>query len=242
LPADLILEVEGLCAGYGAVAVLRGVGLQVRRGESVAIVGANGAGKSTLVRALCGLARVSAGRITLDGTDMTHLPANRRVRAGLATVLEGRHLFGELTLLSQLMLARKLGSLRGHQRFRIDDVVAMFPSMRHRMGTPVELLSGGEQQMIAIARALLLQPDILIMDEPSTGLAPRVIADMVAAIDQLRILGMSILLVEQNARLAATLTERAYVMSLGRIVHEVSAREWRDLVDDDVLTRSYLAG
>ena len=237
-----ILEVKNLAAGYGKLPVLRDVSLSVTSGESVAIVGANGAGKSTLVRAICGLIRTSAGTILKGGADLTGRAAQERARHGVAVVLEGRHLFGELSVRNHLTLAQTQGRSRSVSRFSLDDILHMFPFLRERMSAPVELLSGGEQQMVAIARALLLQPELLILDEPSTGLAPKVVKDIVAVIGALRSRGMSIVLVEQNAALAATTTDRAYVMSLGRIVHEVAPGQWSQFLGDEKLTRSYLAG
>ncbi len=237
-----ILEVKNLAAGYGKLPVLRDVSLSVTSGESVAIVGANGAGKSTLVRAICGLIRTSAGTILKGAADLTGRAAHERARHGVAVVLEGRHLFGELSVRNHLTLAQTQGRSRSVSRFSLDDILHMFPFLRERMSAPVELLSGGEQQMVAIARALLLQPELLILDEPSTGLAPKVVKDIVAVIGALRSRGMSIVLVEQNAALAATTTDRAYVMSLGRIVHEVAPGQWSQFLGDEKLTRSYLAG
>ena len=237
-----MFEVTNLSAGYGKTPVLQNISLRVNAGESVAIIGANGAGKSTLVRALCGLIKVSAGRIFKDNVDLTDRPAHQRTRRGIAVVLEGRHLFGELSVANHLSLALAQHRTGAAPSFSLDDIVKMFPFMRERMDAAVELLSGGEQQMVAIARALLLQPELLILDEPSTGLAPKVVKDIVAVISALRSRGMSIVLVEQNAALAATTTDRAYVMSLGRIVHEVAPGQWTQFLGDEKLTRSYLAG
>lgn len=237
-----VLEVTNLAAGYGKVAVLRDVSLRVASGESVAIIGANGAGKSTLVKTICGLIRATAGTITKDGVDLTALAAHDRTCHGIAVVLEGRHLFGELSLRNHLALALAQSRVGMASRFSLDDMLQMFPFMAERMDAAVELLSGGEQQMVAIARALLLQPELLIMDEPSTGLAPKVVKDIVTVISALRSKGMSIVLVEQNAALAATTTDRGYVMSLGRIVHEVAPGRWTQFLGDEKLARSYLAG
>jgi ABC-type branched-subunit amino acid transport system ATPase component len=237
-----VLEVKNLAAGYGNVPVLREVNLSVTSGECVAIIGANGAGKSTLVRTVCGLVRASAGTLAKDGIDLTRLTAHSRARHGIAVVLEGRHLFGELSVRNHLSLALTQSRTRGASRFSFDDMLQMFPFMRERLDAPVELLSGGEQQMVAIARALLLQPELLILDEPSTGLAPKVVKDIVAIIAALRSRGMSIVLVEQNAALAATITDRAYVMSLGRIVYEIQPGQWPRFLGDEKLARSYLAG
>lgn len=239
---DAVLEVTNLSAGYAKVPVLHNVSLRVNAAESVAIIGANGAGKSTLVRAICGLIKVSAGTVLKDRIDLTNLPAHHRARHGIAVVLEGRHLFGELSVRNHLSLPALQRHRRTASRFTLDDVVQMFPFMSERMDAAVELLSGGEQQMVAIARALLLQPELLILDEPSTGLAPKVVKDIVSVIGALRSRGMSIVLVEQNAALAATTTDRAYVMSLGRIVHEVGPGQWKAFLGDEKLARSYLAG
>ncbi len=237
-----VLKVTNLAAGYGKAAVLRDVSLGVCRGESVAIIGANGAGKSTLVKTICGLIRASDGTIAKDGTDLTALAAHDRARHGIAVVLEGRHLFGELSIRNHLSLALRQSRSSTASRFSLDDILQMFPFLAERMDAAVELLSGGEQQMVAIARALLLQPELLIMDEPSTGLAPKVVKDIVAVIGALRLKGMSIILIEQNAALAATTTDRGYVMSLGRIVHEVAPGQWTQFLGDEKLARSYLAG
>jgi branched-chain amino acid transport system ATP-binding protein/nonpolar-amino-acid-transporting ATPase len=245
-----MLRVEQLEAGYGGLPVLRGVSLAIERNESVALIGANGAGKSTLVRALCGLLPVTAGRILHDGRPIHALPAHQRTQHGIAVVLEGRHLFGELTVRNNLELAAVHGALKqpaagpdaAGRRFSLDQVVELFPFMRGRVDAPVELLSGGEQQMVAIARALLLQPELLILDEPSTGLSPKVVRDIVAVMARLRAGGMSILLVEQNVALAAESSDRAYVMSLGRVVHEIKAGEWDGFRSNEALLKAYLGG
>jgi ABC-type branched-subunit amino acid transport system ATPase component len=237
-----MLTVENIEAGYGDFPVLRGVSVAIGRNESVAIIGANGAGKSTLVRVICGLMAVTAGRITRDGREIQGLPAHQRSQHGIAVVLEGRHLFGELSVRANLQLAAAHGRHRatGGQRFEIDDVLQLFPFMTGRLEAPVELLSGGEQQMVAIARALLLQPDLLILDEPSTGLSPKVVRDILGVLATLRAGGMSILLVEQNVALAAQASDRAYVMALGRVVHEIRQGEWEGFRENEALIKAYL--
>jgi len=239
-----MLSIENIEAGYGDFPVLRGVSLTIGRNESVAIIGANGAGKSTLVRALCGLLPLKSGRILHDGQPIQHLPAHRRMHHGIAVVLEGRHLFGELSVRANLQLAATHGRKRpgrGRQ-FKFDEVLALFPFMQARLEAAVELLSGGEQQMVAIARALLLQPELLILDEPSTGLSPKVVRDIMAVLSRLREAGMSILLVEQNVALASQAAERAFVMSLGKVVHEVKAGQWDGFRQDEALLKAYLGG
>lgn len=235
---------EGLEAGYGGLPVLHGVSLSIERNESVAIIGANGAGKSSLVRAICGLLPVSAGRILRDATPITGLPPHARTQHGIAVVLENRHLFGELTVRNNLELAAVHGKRRAasSRRFSVDQVVELFPFMRERLDAAVALLSGGEQQMVAIARALLLHPELLIMDEPSTGLSPKVVRDIVAVLAHLREGGMSLLVVEQNVALAAEVSDRAYVMALGHVVHEIRSGQWDDFRGNDALLRAYLGG
>jgi branched-chain amino acid transport system ATP-binding protein/nonpolar-amino-acid-transporting ATPase len=244
-----VLRVENLEAGYGGLPVLHAVTLGVDRNESVAIIGPNGAGKSTLVRAICGLLPVAAGRVLHDGVPVSDVPAHERTRHGIAVVLENRHLFGELTVRNNLELAavhgkRRLPAGRGEarRRFSLEEVIELFSFMRGRLDAPVALLSGGEQQMVAIARALLLHPDLLIMDEPSTGLSPKVVRDIVGVMARLREGGMSLLLVEQNVALAAEVSDRAYVMALGRVVHEIKPGEWDGFRNNDALLRAYLGG
>jgi ABC-type branched-subunit amino acid transport system ATPase component len=239
-----VLAVDDIQAGYGGLPVLRGVSIAIQRNEAVAIIGANGAGKSTLVRAICGLLPVSGGRILHDGRQIQALPAHARTQHGIAVVLENRHLFGELSVRNNLALAAVHGDRRSavNRRFSLEQVLDLFPFIRGRLDAPVALLSGGEQQMVSIARALLLHPELLIMDEPSTGLSPKVVRDIVAVMARLREGGMSILLVEQNVALAAETSERAYIMSLGRVVHEVRRGEWDSFRSDERLLRAYLGG
>jgi len=237
-----MLTVQSVHAGYGHVPVLRDISLQVGSAEAVAIVGANGAGKTTLVRAICGLGRATAGTITKDGVDITVVPPYRMVEHGLAVVLETRGLFPELTIRENLRLAERAGrkAHKGVERFSWAKVCRLFPIIEERLDTPTELLSGGQQQMVAIARSLLLQPDLLVMDEPSTGLAPKVVLDILKVMEGLRSQGMSLLLVEQNVGIAAAITDRAYVMAVGQIVHEVRAGEWQAFLSDERLTKAYL--
>ena len=237
-----MLQVQSLVAGYGALTVLHDVSLSVGDREAVAIVGANGAGKSTLVRAICGLLRAQSGRIVKDGADISRTPAHDLVQHRIAVVLENRRLFGELTVRENLLLADKAGRSGRHRRvvFEWRDIYTLFPMIEERRETPVNLLSGGQQQMVAIARALLLQPDLLIMDEPSTGLAPKVVKDILHVIKDLRGRGIALLLVEQNVGIAADITDRAYVLTLGRIAHEIKIGDWGTFLADDRLVKAYL--
>ncbi len=238
----MMLVLESVCAGYGHVPVLHDISLTVGKAEAVAIVGANGAGKTTLVRAICGLGRATSGIVSKDGADVTAVPSHLMARHGVAVVLETRGLFPELTIRENLLLAQRTGrrGRNGEERFSWNDVCELFPVIRERTDTPTELLSGGQQQMVAIARALLLQPDLLIMDEPSTGLAPKVVLDILGVLTRLRSQGTGLLLVEQNVGIAAAVTDRAYVMALGRVVHEVAPGEWQQFLSDERLTKAYL--
>ncbi|NDZ17339.1 ABC transporter ATP-binding protein [Variovorax sp. WS11] len=239
-----MLTIDSLSAGYGALTILQGVSMRVEAGEAVAVVGPNGAGKTTLVRALCGLIPATGGRLAKDGTDLGATPATQRPARGLAVVLEGRHLFGELTVRENLVLAERhgLGTRKDHRRFSLDEVMALFPILDERRRQRVQLLSGGQQQMVAIGRALLLQPDLLIMDEPSTGLAPKVFKDIQVVFDTLRSRRVGLLLIEQNVRIAAAATERAYVMAMGRVIDELHGVDWQQAVGSDRLARAYLGG
>jgi ABC-type branched-subunit amino acid transport system ATPase component len=224
--ADLgekLLDVTALRAGYGAEPVLKGIDLNVRAREMVAVLGANGAGKSTLMRALSGLHRPLEGGIAFSGADLARLPAHKVVARGVVLVPEGRQVFPELSVLDNLRLGAFL-----RKEVPADEVERMlerFPRLRERLHQRAGLLSGGEQQMLAIARGLMGRPKLLLLDEPSLGLAPRVINDLFAALDRLRAEQATILLVDQMAGLALALADRAYVIEGGAIVASGSAAE-----------------
>ena len=239
-----MFSVAKLSAGYGAVNILSDVNLSVRANESVAIIGANGAGKSTLVRAICGLLPASGGVVLKDNVEIQAMPAHRRVEMGIAVVLENRHLFGEMTVAANLQLAADRGAKRRDAKFKfnLNDVYDLFSAITERRDARVELLSGGEQQMVAIGRALLLKPELLILDEPSTGLAPKVVRDIVSVISGLRKRGMSLLLIEQNVAVAVQSTDRAYVVSLGRVIDHIEHDRWRSASTSESLAKTYLGG
>ncbi|KJK21782.1 ABC transporter ATPase [Burkholderiaceae bacterium 16] len=239
-----MLQVRGLRAGYGTVPVLHEIDIDVEQGEAVAVVGANGAGKTALVRTLSGLIRPMGGSIVKDGVEISRVPGYRRFEHGIAVVLENRNLFTELSVHDNLRLAERAGKRAngGKTRFSFDEVCDLFEILRERGQCAVELLSGGQQQMVAIARALLLQPDLLIMDELTTGLAPRIVKEILAVLNQLRARGMSIVLVEQSVAIASEMTDRAYVLSVGRVMHEVRRGEWSAVLKDKTLIKAYLQG
>ncbi|MDM0052221.1 branched-chain amino acid ABC transporter ATP-binding protein/permease [Variovorax sp. J22R115] len=233
--ADEMLGVGSLVAGYGAEPVLHGIDLQVRGGEVVALLGANGSGKSTLMRSLAGLHRPVQGGIHLQGHELSQLAAELIVQHGLVLVPEGRQVFAELSVVDNI----RLGAFRQPVGLeaRVEDMFRRFPRLRERQHQRAGLLSGGEQQMLAIARGLMARPRILLLDEPSLGLAPKVIAELFAALDVLREEGMTILLVDQMASLALALADRAYVIEGGRIVAQGTAEQ---IASDDALARAYL--
>ena len=235
-PGERYLSVEGLRAGYGAEPVLKGVELEVRRGELVAVLGANGAGKSTLMRAVSGLLRPVTGGMALAGDDLARLPAHQVAARGVALVPEGRQVFPELSVLHNL----ELGAFheRGDVAAGIEAMLARFPRLRERLHQRAGLLSGGEQQMLAIARGLMAHPKLLLLDEPSLGLAPAVIDDLFAALERLRAESATILLVDQMAGLALALADRAYVIESGRIVASGAASE---IAASGALEKAYLA-
>jgi ABC-type branched-subunit amino acid transport system ATPase component/ABC-type branched-subunit amino acid transport system permease subunit len=230
-----LLEVTGLTAGYGAEPVLRNIELQVRSREMVAVLGANGAGKSTLMRALAGLLRPVAGSIAFAGADLARAPAHRIVARGVVLVPEGRQVFPELTVLDNIRLGAFLRG--GAPAAEVEAMLERFPRLRGRLTSRAGLLSGGEQQMLAIARGLMAKPKLVLLDEPSLGLAPGVINDLFGVLDRLRTEDATILLVDQMAGLALALADRAYVMENGRIVAAGAAA---DVAADGALERAYL--
>jgi ABC-type branched-subunit amino acid transport system ATPase component/ABC-type branched-subunit amino acid transport system permease subunit len=231
------LIVQGLTTGYGAAPVLEGVSLSVREGELVALLGANGAGKSTLMRALVGLHRPIEGSIFFDGREIRHADAHTIARSGLTLVPEGRQVFPELGVEDNLRLgAYGKGPLADT---RVEELFGLFPKLIPLRGKRAGLLSGGEQQMLALARGLAANPRVLILDEPSLGLAPAIVNELFAALARLRAEGRTILLVDQMARLALALADRAYVLSSGKIVFSGTAEE---LKNNPVLERAYLGG
>ncbi|MGJ7528272.1 ABC transporter ATP-binding protein [Variovorax sp. GB1P17] len=233
-----MLKIESVKVSYGAIEAVKGVSLEVRAGEVVTIIGANGAGKSTLLKSIVGLEPVAEGRVLIDGNDCTHVPAHRRVGLGVALSPEGRGVFPDQTVRENLLLGAY--SRRNDKAFieaALAREFARFPRLKERQDQPSGTLSGGEQQMLAIARALMSEPRLLLLDEPSLGLAPLIIKDIFDAIRQLRSSGLTILLVEQMAKQALGVADRAYVLETGCITLEGSGRE---LLDNPKVKSAYL--
>jgi branched-chain amino acid transport system ATP-binding protein len=215
--SEALLSMQGVTAYYGAIQALKGVDLEIRPGEIVTMIGANGAGKSTLMMTICGNPRARNGRIVFDGADITALPTHAIMHMGLAQAPEGRRIFGRMTVHENLLMGAEMARMRNYESTR-DLVFTLFPRLKERLGQRGGTLSGGEQQMLAIARALMSQPRLLLLDEPSLGLAPLVVRQIFGAIRQLnQDTGLTVLLVEQNAYQALRLAHRGYVLVNGAI-------------------------
>lgn len=232
--ADPLLAVVELGVSYGHVRAVDGISLKVGRGEVVAILGSNGAGKSSIARAIMGLIRAS-GAVTLNGRAIARLPSHRRAALGIGYVPEGRRVFAELTVRENLLMGAYLVPTEAGGRMR--EVLAIFPRLAERQRQLAATLSGGEQQMLAIGRALMRKPDLMVLDEPSLGLSPVLVQVIYKAIADVQRLGMTILLAEQSAHIALGLADRAYVLETGRIVVEGAAGE---LIRDPRVREAYL--
>jgi branched-chain amino acid transport system ATP-binding protein len=223
--ADALLEVDSLEAGYGEVQVLWGLSLKARRGALTAIVGANGAGKTTTLRAVAGTIAPWRGRVLFEGDDVTRLPTHAKAARGFALVPEGRQLFSAMSVAENLQMGAFTKRAAAKYADRLDQVFSLFPRLKERARQQAGTLSGGEQQMVAIARGLMSDPDILIIDELSLGLAPVVVYQLLTTLKRLKEAGLTILLVEQNVHLALALSDYAYVVAEGRIFMEGLPKE-----------------
>jgi branched-chain amino acid transport system ATP-binding protein len=212
--AGWALEFEALSAGYGETVVLENVGLQLREGETLSIIGRNGVGKTTLLATAMGHTTLHRGRVRLHGADISELAPHRRARAGLGFVPQEREIFPSLTLRENLEVASRPGS------WTMDTVFALFPRLAERQSNRGNQLSGGEQQMLAIGRALIGNPSVVLMDEPSEGLAPVIVEELTRALKRLGDMNLTLLIVEQNSRLALDISPRAVIMDRGRIVYD----------------------
>ncbi|HML08582.1 MAG TPA: ABC transporter ATP-binding protein [Xanthobacteraceae bacterium] len=233
-----MLEVRDLTAGYGGVPVLRGVSLHIAKGEIVGLLGANNAGKTTLINALSGIVAPMSGRISLEGEDVTRLSAKARVRLGIIQVPEGRLVFPEMSVRENLLLGGINAAARGRRTTEMERVLDLFPRLRERFSQLAGTLSGGEQQMLAIGRGLMAGAKLLMLDEPSLGLSPRLVQHIFEIIERLNAAGLTILLVEQNLQLTLRYAGRCYVLERGQIVVEGAA----DAVRSDPRTRSAYLG
>ena len=213
-----MLSVSGLFAQYGHARVLHDVSFDVARGQLVSVVGANGAGKSTLVKAISGMLGTTAGRIVFDGEDLTGLRVDQIVLKGIVHVPEGRRLFGDMTVLENLLLGSTHAAARAHRGDTLAQVYKLFPVLQERRKQIVRTMSGGQQQMVAIARGLMARPRLLMLDEPSLGLAPIVVNEILQVIRDLNQAGLSVLLIEQNLKQALSIAHRGVVLENGRVV------------------------
>ena len=234
-----MLRVSELHVAYGPVEALHGVSMSIAEGETVTVIGANGAGKSTLLKAICGILRPKAGTIIYSGAVTTGLPSSNLVRRGVALGPEGRHVFPEMTVRENLDLGAYYRVDRAGVSDDLEHVLETFPILRDRSRQPGGSLSGGQQQMLAIGRAMMSRPRLLMLDEPSLGLAPAIAQQLGRIIADLNRSGTTILLVEQNARMALKLAHRAYVLATGRVTRSGTGRE---LLDDPAVKESYLGG
>ena len=232
-----MLEARDLQVAYGAAPALWGVSLDVRAGELLCVVGPNGAGKTTLINTIAGILRARSGTLRLEGRDITALAPHQFCEAGIAVVPEGRRLFTGMTVLENLELGSYLPAAKAHRRESLDAALALFPALEQKLASPAGELSGGQQQMVAIARALMARPRLLLLDEPSLGLSPLIVHDMFAAIRRINAGGMSVLMVEQNVTMAMGVSTRAYVLEEGRIVAEGTPD---DLLARPEIQRAYL--
>ncbi len=237
-----MLSIEGLRTSYGSIRVLKGVSIQIPKGKVVSIIGANGAGKSTLLKNISGLVKAQEGRIIYKGKDIAGMPAHRIVGLGISQVPEGRQLFAHLTVLDNIRLGAYhyfKRSNRDEINGRIEHIYQIFPILEKRSKQIAGTLSGGEQQMLAIARALMGRPELLLLDEPSMGIAPLIVREIFNVIRELNASGTTILLVEQNAKAALKVANHCYVLERGEVVLEGLAAE---LLDNPKVKEVYLGG
>ena len=232
------LEVKDLRVHYGKIEAIKGVSFKVNQGEIVTLIGANGAGKTTTLKTISGLRNVSSGGIFFDGQNISKMPAHERVDLGISQAPEGRGIFPGMTVLENLEMGKFNRKDRKHEMAEdLDKVFTLFPRLKERLRQDGGTLSGGEQQMLAIGRALMARPKVLLLDEPSMGLAPQMIANIFRIITEINKTGVTILLVEQNAQQALQRAHRAYILETGNIVKEAKAS---DLLNDPAVREAYL--
>ncbi len=233
-----ILEVENLKVNYGVIQAIKGISFEVNEGEIIALIGANGAGKTTTLQTLTGLISASDGKIFYEGNDITKVPGYKRVSMGIAHVPEGRRVFASLTVLQNLRLGAYTRNDKNEVEETLETVYERFPRLKERRDQPAGTLSGGEQQMLAMARSLMSHPKLLLMDEPSMGLSPIYVNEIFEIIEKMNEDGTTILLVEQNAKKALAIADRGYVLETGNIVLSGNAD---DLMNNDQVKKAYLS-
>ena len=233
--SEKLLEVKGLHVNYGAIEAIKGIDLYVNKGEVVTILGANGAGKTTTLRTISGLLKASAGNIVFDGKEIAHIPAHEIVSLGMSHSPEGRRVFGTLSVEENLMMGAY--SLKKYDASTLNWIYEILPRLHERKKQLAGTLSGGEQQMLAIGRAIMSKPKLLILDEPSLGLAPVLVKVIFKAMKEISKSGVTVLLVEQNAKAALKLANRGYVLELGKITHSGSSEE---LLNSEMIQEAYL--
>ena len=234
-----LLEVKDLEVSYGLIKAIKGVSFEVNEGEIIALIGANGAGKTTVMHAINGIIPKHAGRVTLAGEDITATPAHKLIYKGMAQVPEGRRIFQELTVFENLQMGYYIKKDKAEFNRKLEEMYTYFPILRERSSQIAGTLSGGEQQMLAISRALMSSPKLLLLDEPSMGLSPLYVNTIFDMIKKVNELGTTVLLVEQNAKKALSIADRAYVLEIGKMVKTGTGA---DLLDDDEIKRAYLGG
>jgi branched-chain amino acid transport system ATP-binding protein len=232
-----LLRLDSIESGYGSLRILKGVSLEVCAGEIVTLIGSNGAGKTTVLNTVCGVVRVLSGRVVFDGLDITHLPPHEIARRGIVHVPEGRKLFPDMTVAENLEMGAYLRRDRAGIRADMEKMYELFPILGERRRAPAGALSGGEQQMCAIARGLMARPRIMMFDEPSLGLAPKLVEQIFAIIRTINDSGTTVLLVEQNAHMALQLAHRGYVIATGEITLSGTGSE---LLGNEMVKRLYL--
>lgn len=235
----MLLEVKNLCVNYGAIKALHGISFEVDQGEIITLIGSNGAGKTTTLHSISNIIKKQAGKIVFNGEDITNLGADKIVARNLIQVPEGRRVFANLSVMENLQLGAYLRKDKGGIEKDIEKVFSLFPRLKERVKQPAGTLSGGEQQMLAMGRALMSQPKLLLLDEPSMGLAPILVDEIFEIIKRINADGTTILLVEQNAFKALSIADRAYVLETGEIIKSGKAAE---LLNDDSVKNAYLGG
>jgi len=234
-----LLEVKNLEVNYGLIKAIKGVSFEVNRGEVVALIGANGAGKTTIMHSINGLIPKAAGHVSLGEKDITNTPAHKLLPLGMAQVPEGRRIFQELTVLENLQMGYFIKKDKAGFKQRLEEMYSHFPILGERSNQIAGTLSGGEQQMLAMSRALMSSPELLLLDEPSMGLSPLYVNTIFDMIKQVNSLGTTVLLVEQNAKKALSIAHRAYVLEIGKIVKTGTGAE---LLEDKDIQKAYLGG